>query len=247
MITELKKKTCKGFIAAFATLSIFVSMPALSSIILFEDDFSSNDLSNWSLSGGSQTWQVINGELVTNRVPSGFRYFGINGITTPDKFVFSVDVRNIAGASNKVSSQGHGGIFWDQTSLGIDNKTYIRTHSDHLNLVSIGAGETHAPIVADNGDTIRYTLDVDYLARELLINATLIAGANQGNATQISYVGNDFDTYVRSFGAGELGLLTWGDAVAFDNVKITTVSEPWSIAMLGFGILGLSLYRRKQQ
>lgn len=247
MITELKKKTSKGFIAALATLSIFVSMPALSSIILFEDDFSSNDLSNWSLSGGSQTWQIVNGELVTNRVPSGFRYFAIDGITTPDKFIFSVDVRNIAGASNKVSSQGHGGIFWDQTSLAIDNKTYIRTHSDHLNLVNVGSGEAHAPIIANNGDTIRYTLDVDYLARELLINATLIAGPNQGNSTQLSFVGNNFDSYVRSFGAGELGLLTWGDAVAFDNVRITTVSEPWALAMLGFGVLGVSLVRRKQQ
>lgn len=234
-------------IAVLVVLFSLFTAPAYASIIIYENDFSSTDLSDWTLSGPAQTWQVVGGELVTSRAPAGFRYFGLNSISTPESLRFMVDVRNIAGSSDRPTSFGHGGLFWDQTAPGTENLTYIRTHSNHLNLYSIGAGETHAPIVADNGDTIRYTVDVNYLTKELSIQALLIAGVNAGNSTQINYTGAAFDTYVRAFAGGSVGLFAWGDAVAFDNVKIydTTVSEPWTVSMLGLVLFGMLLKRRK--
>ena len=81
------------------------------------------------------------------------------------------------------------------------------------------------------------------------IDATVIAGAQShiGNTAQIAISGVNFDARVRPYAGGDIGLLTWGDSVAFDNVKLyaTGVDAPASVslALLGIALAGLSRVR----
>jgi hypothetical protein len=244
----LPSTSIRFFGALLATLTIGFGTPSQASMIIFQDDFSDNDLSNWSFTSG-QTWSVVGGALQTNRVAAGFEFASMVGISTPEQFRLEVDVKNLSGASNKPSDQGHGGAFWDQSSG--ENKTYVRTHNNELNLYAIpGVGETHDPIVADNGDTIRYILDVDYFTQQLDITAEVIAGnaSNIGNSAHISLSGSAFDARVLNPNSGGgIGLLTWGDSVSFDNVTLYAVPEPLSLTLFAAGLVGMGIVRRRKQ
>jgi hypothetical protein len=82
-------------------------------------------------------------------------------------------------------------------------------------------------------------------------NATVIAGTQShiGNTAQIAVSGANFDARVRPYAGGDIGLLTCGDSVAFDNVKLYAigVDAPASVSLvlLGLALAGLGRARRR--
>ena len=218
--------------------------------LVFSDDFSDGNADGWSFVGNnSGFWSVIGGELVSD-APTGYigggRGFAvIDGVTTPDAFTLEASVRVITDQNG--SDYGHIGFGWGINTANVSqsNVLYARTHSNHITHFSPSSGESiFGPLALTNDVSYQLSLTVDRDARAM---TTSISGGALAGVQSITYTDATFDA-LNAVTGGAVGLITWGDKLAYDNIRLSvpdtgSVPAPATLALLGLGLLGLRLRR----
>lgn len=210
---------------------------------IFTDDFSSGNTTGLTFYGSnSSNWSAASGRLIHN-APLGYtglpEFALFNGITTPDRFTIAADVSIISSING--SDWGHIGFAWGVNDLSQPfqsfNTSYLRSHQDRVTNWSIVNGSTAVEKYlntpgATNSLTYRFSVEVDYLAR---IMTTSLGGFST------TFSGADFDIINQNVGGG-IGLISWNDNIAFDNVVLSTPSTvpvPAAFWLFGSALLGL--------
>ena len=218
----------------------------------FFDDFNDGDAVGWSFAGpNSAHWSVSDGRLI-HQTPAG--YTGttetalITGWDTPSQFLFEADVAVLGSIFG--SDWGHVGLIWNvadplvspgivASDFGSINTSYLRTHSDHvtswsfLNQTSAGENFVATPGTI-NGQTYHLSVENDSVARSITVSLD--------NHSQ-TFSGSAYDQINQSMSGG-IGLISWNDTIAFDNVSLTVVPEPSPLVLLGACVAGVFLARR---
>ncbi len=224
------------------------------------NDFNSGDLSDFTFAGLETTnWGVVvDGRLHSDEFstpgthvpsPTGPGVALVNGFSNLDYFKIeakiSVDGDN--GLVNNSNDFGHVGFVWGFTDFTNMSMTYLRTHSNHVtawsrtnSLLSSGEVITNVdPTI--NGDEHDFAIEVDHTAK------TMNMWYDGGLIRTIT--GAQFDI-VSPRSSGGLGVITWGEDVTYDNLRITTRStgvpdSGATAALLALGLIGLASIRRK--
>ncbi len=235
-----------GSLLSLLVLILILSMPLhATAAIVFSDNFDDGNTTGWSFFGtDSGSWFVPLDKKLHHAAPGG--YTGepdlaiIDGVTTPDQFILEADVSVVSSING--DDWGHVGFVWGVNDLSYPfdklNASYLRTHSDHVTSWSWvtgtpAEGELFTPTPgATNGLTYHLSVDVDYVAKAMTVT--------MGTFTE-TFTGADFDLVNKNTGGG-LGLISWKDAITFDNVLLSTpdsVPEPSLGLLLGISLIGL--------
>ncbi len=222
--------------------------------VVFQDSFNSNSTSAWTFSGlNSGNWAGADNKLQsattqTNHDGADVGFASINGLSTTSHFKLEADVQVIGTVPGRGSDFGHVGFFWGYNSNSAYSTTYLRTHADHVTVwkspfttestmpLSFNAMNATDPF----GVSYHLAIEVDYLTR------TMILSLDNVTAT---YTDTVFDAANSAGGiGGQLGMITWGERVSYDNVVLTdytaTVPEPATLLLTALGAGALLLRHR---
>jgi len=248
----------------------FASVTALSTVLLLSasagaasyfNDFSSGDLSDFTFEGlETANWSVVvDGRLHSDEdstpgahVPTTSGGPGValvNGFSDLDYFKIEarISVDGDGGLVNGSGDFGHVGFVWGFTDFENLSMTYLRTHSNHVtawsrtnSLFSSGEVNTGVPSTV-NGVEHDFAIEVDHSSK------TMNMWYDGGLINTIT--GAQFDI-VSPRSSGGLGVITWGEDVTYDNLRITTRSSSvpdsgTSAALLALGLACLVSVRRK--
>ncbi len=238
------------------TLSGCISAGASAGVI-FSDDFSDGNADGWSFfRTDASEWGVLGGELNSSTgtddshdgTPVGYAL--IDGIVTPDSFVFEADISvvNYPGQTDR----GHVGFIWGvanpSSNSTVFNTTYLRTHSNHVtNWDTTAAGgysggeQIYGVGNVFNGIDYHLKLEVDFSNQILKSTFT-----NGGLDYVQTLTGASFDS-VSQWQGGSIGVVGWGEEVSYDNVvltDLTAVPAPASIALFGLGLMLFGVARK---
>lgn len=226
----------RKLISLLMILSLFIMAGASQAGILYENDFSSGNLSGWTTTG---TWSVSGGTLNNGPGPSGHDVFAfIPGIVTPDKFILEADVMvndNIRG-----NDSGHVGLVWGFQNESLFTTTYIRTHYDQVTTWHAPYDGTEFWLAATmvNFEYYHLKVEVDYAAPSVKVWL---------NDAMAEFASVPMDP------GGQIGLIGWGEITKIDNLRLTIpdcgspVPEPSTLLLFGCGLLGLSRITRKRR
>lgn len=245
----------------FRTLPLLLSLGLASgaqAAVVFQDSFGSNSSANWTFSGeNAGTWAAADNKLqsstsATAHNPTVPGFAAINGINTSNHFKIEADVQVIGTAPGKPALNfGHVGVFWGYQDANTYSVGYLRTHYNEVTAwESPYAGELLTPLGFDavnaadvNGVSYHLSYEVDYLAQTMVVRldgvSATFTGANFAVANSIGGVG------------GQLGVISWGERVSYDNVVVTDytiadpVPEPATLALLALGAAGLATRRKR--
>lgn len=227
--------------------------------VVFQDDFSTNSVANWSFYGFADPWVAADGKLQsalsqTLHHPAGPSFATINGVATSQHFKIEGDVQVVGpvpNASGNPMDWGHVGFFWGKTGAADFSTGYLRTHTDHVTawksefsgevITLAGSSTSNAPDI--NGSSYHLSFEVDYQAQTMIVGIGSVfatySGAAFANANSNGGIG------------GGLGVISWGERVSYDNVVVTDfmapVPEPETYAMMAMGLGLLGLVRRRKQ
>jgi len=231
-----------SMLLAVSTLGFFESAQAG---ILFQDDFNNDvyiDPAKWvfGLNYIGQ-WDQTNFELRNmggmSEIPV-FAYF--KGITTPKSFTLQADVlvkHDYFGNTDR----GYIGFFWGQLQQNW-NMTYLDLQNDKITSWSTnGTGLYNTNYQLVNW-WYHLSVTVDDVQNIIKINL--------GNDSNI-FSGDEYYNINKNLG-GSIGLLSWGDDVVWDNVKLTIpdvtppVPVPSTLLLFISGLAWLSGIARRR-
>lgn len=223
--------------------------------VVFQDNFSGNSTANWSFSGpGASNWAAAGGKLqtaTTQTTHAGVIGFAtLNGYTTSSHFKLEADLQAVGPDPIRGSDFGHVGFFWGYTSSNDFTTSYLRVHSNQVTvwqnpwsseeLLSLGINTVNAATDL-TGASYHLSLDVNYATQTLTMTLDTASRTLTGSA---------FTSTVAPGGVGgNLGMITWGERVSYDNVVLTDytvadVPEPAMPALLAMGVAALLRRRR---
>ena len=244
-------------------------LPSADAATVFFDDFSSPDfLERWEFSGGhpnhTDFWHAAAGRLesaseqtehISHINHPGFGR--ILDLATPDHFSIEADVSIVGEVPRQRSGYGHAGFVFDAADFSSFNNTYLRTHDDEVTTWGRDGGINLGQRImsfAGSFDVVpdleyHLKLEVDYISQDLTVELSELDGSLIAEET---FSGGDFIGGSNS-GAG-IGVLTWGERVSYDNVRVFDydygasgsaqwVSEPAPLALTALGLLPLALRR----
>lgn len=244
------------------TLVLAASLTSLGSahaVVTYQNDFNGNSMAGLSLSGENVlNWAAADGKLqssltATSHNPSGPGFAAIGGVTTSSHFRIEGDVQVVGDVPGRGPDFGHVGFFWGYQDASHYSIGYLRTHADHVTawqspytselLLPLPINATNAPS-ATAGPSYHLAYEVDYLTQQLTISLdgqSIVYGPSSfGTANSLAGVG------------GTLGMISWGEHVTYDNVKVTdftatSVPEPseWLLLTVGLGVVGRLGARRR--
>jgi len=212
--------------------------------VIFQDDFEDNNTDGWSFIGANYGWNASTGALQSSSSQTNYvgtpSFAVIDGITTPDNFKLEADMMVVGSVPGHGSDWGHIGFGWGISSLSQFNTSYLRTHSNHItSWKNPYQGEVifGLPFNPVNGTQYHFSVEVNYALKEMTISL---------NNNSITYTGSTFDQ-VSSNQGGQIGLVTWGERIQYDNVVLSTVDvpEPSTFAIFALGAIGLIFRKTK--
>lgn len=233
------------------TYLIFTSIFSVNSVqagIIFQDNFNDNNTDGWSFIGTDNGWNAATGALQSSSTQTshagspGFAL--IDGIVTPDNFKLEADIKvvgSVAGQNN--FDFGHVGFGWGISDINTFNTSYLRTHNNEFtNWKSPYAGELLKVLNFDATNDVSYhfSVEVNYTLQEMTMTL--------GGVTQF-IAGPAFQQY-GPYQGGQIGMMTWGERVEYDNIVLSTtneVPEPSTLAIFALGMIGLASRRFKKQ
>ena len=192
------------------TVSITVTPPGVS----FSENFTSpSSLGNFTIVSGG-TWAVSGGELkVTNPVSgTGLGELVVHKTATPGDFTINVEARLV----DAVSTFGDFAVVFNYQD---PNNYYYADFTEINNTATHGILKVQGGVVsqiADFSDSFLITEDVDYSVQVVRTGNSIEAYLN--GALAVSFE----DT---SFSGGQIGLGSFNDSVAFDNLVVNNVID----------------------
>lgn len=245
------------------SLALIVSMASLGSahaVVVYQNDFNANSTAGLSLSGQNvATWAAADGKLqsslsTTAHNPAGPGFAAIVGVSSSAHFKIEGDVQVVGNVPGRGTDFGHVGFFWGYQDASHYSIGYLRTHSNHVTawqvpysselILPLPFNTVNALTAADPaGPSYHLAYEVNYLTQQLTVTLdgqSMVFGPSAfGNASNPAGIG------------GALGMISWGEHVSYDNVKVTdftaAVPEPseWLLMVLGLGALAAVGARRR--
>ncbi len=239
-----------------SALLLSVSVGAAS----YFNDFSSGDLSDFTFEGlETANWTVVaDGRLHSDEsgtpgthVPTTSGGPGValvNGFSDLDYFRIEarISVDGDGGLVNGSGDFGHVGFVWGFTDFSNLSMTYLRTHSNHVTAWSrtnslFSSGEVITGVnPTTNGVEHDFAIEVDHSSKTMhtWYDGSLIRTIN----------GAQFDIVSPHINGG-LGVITWGEDVTYDNLRITARSSNVpdtgaTVLLLSLGLACLGFIRR---
>ena len=214
--------------------------------LIFEDDFESGNLNNWTIGGRQQAG--INLANTVNRYGSTVGHLyktSFTEITLSNDFAYDSSL-NFMFDIEVTSSGAITPPFYSSSSADFD---FYDSSGDRLGNVWYGTFSTD--FIADlfSSDPARHLIE---LSEGALVNldvsvADILSFITIDEAS-IDYVQLRLRTYTSWFGNGTAEL--WVDNVCVDQGDVcqatTTIPEPASVALISLGLAGIGYRRRKQ-
>ena len=226
-------------------------------VVVYQDSFAGNSLAGLAISGAnSSTWAVADGKLQsaltqTPHNPTVPGFAAIQGVSTAQHFKIEGDVQVVGLTPGHAGDWGHVGFFWGMTDPGTYSLGYLRTHLDHVTAwksaytseLITGANGNTANAADLQGSSYHLAIEVDYGQQTMTVS---LDGASQ------TFGPADFGVANLPGGVGgALGMISWGEHVSYDNVRVTNfasaVPEPASLALVLPGLAALAWGWRRRQ
>ncbi len=226
-----KNLYCKRFLLLSFVLVLFLGLASVASATtLFFDDFNGGPDVAWSNQYGS--WTVTSGGSYISLSPksSNPTYSSINTLPLLTDFALDIDVNNLQ----------HGGIFLRSTSrdrgvaLILRSNGTIYWHKRSGGRWGSKLGEVFGVAEMAPGEDVSLRIEVIGVTYSVYLNG---ASAAVTTLTDYAYTG------------GYVALYDYSDSMTFDNVRVSDfanpVPEPSTYLLLGSGLLGLVIWRRR--
>ena len=200
---------------ALATLTLAIGLSSANAVSYSNDFSDPSSKSDFTFYGVRPSdWTVTGGALIDggSNVYTGPSFAILNSLSGLTKFVLEVDVQ--VASSNRGSDFGHTGVVWGFQNTNLFNIAYLRTHSNHFTAwdAPYNGEITKSVPGAVNGQYYHLRLDVDHDAKKMSVTV-------DGNT--LTLTGAQYDTYSGSE-PGKIGLMSWGENVSYDNLRITS-------------------------
>ena len=221
------KHTCKSIPTLAATLIAIGSLAGgANAATIFTDDFTSGPDAQWGNEVGN--WQVSSGE-----------YSAQSPSTTPNASSSLPFVLSDFSFTADISGIDDGGL-WLRSSTTTDS-----IGREGVLVVLVGAN-----VYFHNVSGGSYGSILGSVAHGL--------GSGGSGTVSVSAIGDDYSVFIdgstsaittlntSDHATGQVALYDNGSQ-SFDNVVLTTIPEPSSTLLLGFGVLGLVISRRRRR
>jgi len=190
---------------------------------LFQDDFNDGaiDLAKWAFGFNYADGWYENGGVLGN---TGGRsslpvYAYFKNITTPLSFILEADVIVISN-NYGVPDFGYVGFFWGET---------FNSWTVERNMTYLDINKNKTISWSTNGQNV-YGVDAPLDLSEIYHLSVTVDGTKQFVTISIgdnqkTFTGDAYDNINKNIGYF-IGLLSWGDNVCWDNVKLSTLDTP---------------------